>query len=85
MLSVGAGLLVDRAAGAALPGILIPPVGLAGLVMVAELFTWTGATSQLTPVALVIVGLAGYPVGLAAPAQFTLGPLADGATVAAST
>lgn len=64
LLSVGAGLLADRAAGGALPGVLIPPVGLAGLVVVAELFTWTGATSRLTPVALLIVGLAGYPAGL---------------------
>jgi hypothetical protein len=64
-LAIGAGLLVDRAAGGVLPGVLIPPLGLAALVTVAELVAWSGSTSRLTPVALALVGAAGYPLGLA--------------------
>jgi hypothetical protein len=63
-LAIGAGLLADRASGGVLPGVLIPPVGLAGLVTVAELLAWSDATSQLTPAALALVGVAGYPVGM---------------------
>jgi hypothetical protein len=64
-LAVGAGLLVDRAACGVLPGVLIAPIGLAALVTVAELFAWSGSTSELTPVALALVGVAGYAAGLA--------------------
>ncbi|MGH2803516.1 MAG: hypothetical protein ACRDL4_10785, partial [Thermoleophilaceae bacterium] len=62
-LAVGAGLLVDRASGRVLPGVLIAPIGLAALIAVAELFAWSGAISQLTPPALAVVGVAGYAVG----------------------
>ena len=63
-LAVGGGLLVDRAAGGRLPGVLIPPLGLAVLVTTAELCAYPNLTSPLTPVALLIVGIAGYPLGL---------------------
>ena len=62
-LATGTGLLVDRVAGGAIPGVLIPPVGLAGLVVVAELFGWQAATGTLAPLALVIVAIAGYVIG----------------------
>jgi hypothetical protein len=62
-LAVGAGLIVDRAAGGIVPGVLIPPIGLAALVTAAELVAWSGTTSSLTPAALVVVGVAGYAVG----------------------
>jgi hypothetical protein len=62
-LAIGAGLLADRASGGLLPGVLVAPIGLAALVVVAELFAWSGTTSQLTPVALVVVGVAGYAIG----------------------
>ena len=63
-LAVGAGLIVDRVSGGAVPGVLIPPIGLATLVAVAELVAWSGTTSQLTPAVLAVVGVAGYPLGL---------------------
>jgi hypothetical protein len=62
-LAAGTGLLVDRVAGGAIPGVLIPPVGLAGLVVIAELFGWQAATGSLAPFALVIAAIAGYIFG----------------------
>ena len=64
-LSLGTGLLVDRVAGGAVPGALLVPLGLAGLVVVAELFAWQPATGSLTPFALLICGIAGFALGLA--------------------
>ncbi len=65
VLAVGAGLLADRVAGGVLPGVLVPPVGLALLVSVAELCAYTTATAPLTPVALAVVAVVGYAVGRA--------------------
>jgi hypothetical protein len=62
-LAVGAGLLVDRVAGARLPGVLVPAVGFAALVVVATLCTYWHVTAPLTPVALVAVGAAGLFLG----------------------
>ena len=54
-LSLGCGLLVERAAGLALPGALLVPLGLALLIVEADLVTMTGATAQLaTPLALAL-------------------------------
>jgi hypothetical protein len=64
-LAIGAGLLADRLTRGVLPGVLIAPLGLSVLVTVAELFAWSGATAPLTPAALALVGVAGYPFGLA--------------------
>ena len=74
-LALGAGLLVDRAAGG-VPGVLIPPIGLAALITVAELVAWSGAISQLTPVALAVVGLAGYVIGFGQLSEERLAVLA---------
>ena len=63
VLAIGAGLLVDRAARGVVDGVLIAPIGLAALVVVAELFSWKGATGSLTPYALVVCALAGYALG----------------------
>ena len=63
-LSLGAGLLIDRAAGGVLPGVLLVPVGLGGLVVVAELFAWNSATGGLTPLALLACGVAGFVLGI---------------------
>lgn len=62
-LATGTGLLVDHVARGAIPGVLIPPVGLAGLVVIAELFGWQAATGSLAPFALLIAAIAGYVFG----------------------
>ena len=63
VLALGTGLLVDRASGGILPGVLLVPVGLGGLVAIAELFAWKSATGSLTPFALLVCGAAGYALG----------------------
>ena len=62
-LSLGTGLLIDRVAGGKLPGVLLVPLGLGGLVVVAELLVWQPATGSLTPFALLVCGIAGLTLG----------------------
>ncbi|MGB2710520.1 MAG: hypothetical protein WBC33_03325, partial [Conexibacter sp.] len=45
VLSLGAGLLVERAAGLALPALLLVPLGFAAIVGVTQATTWSGATA----------------------------------------
>ncbi len=62
-LSLGGGLLVERAAGRPLPGALLLPLGLALLIAATGLVTYTGATAELaTPLALGLA-LGGFAVG----------------------
>ena len=63
VLSLGAGLLVQRLAGMALPVLLLAPLGFAAIVGVSQLTTWSGVTAPLTPVVLVAVALAGFALG----------------------
>src|SRR5687767_11053493 len=63
-LSLGAGLLIDRIADGRLPGVLLVPLGLGGLIVVAELFAWHAATGGLTPFALLACGIAGFALGI---------------------
>ena len=59
LLSLGCGLLVERASGLTLPGPLLLPLGLALLIVEASLVTMRGATAQLAAplaIALAIVG-----------------------------
>lgn len=60
VLAMGWGLLAERAAGAKLPIALLPALGLAGMVVVTQFTTWTGAVAPLTPWLLVGLALAGY-------------------------
>ena len=53
---------------------LLVPVGLAGLVVVAELFAWQELTGELTPIALLVVGIAGYALGYRRLRGATLDP-----------
>jgi hypothetical protein len=60
-LALGLGLLVERVSGLRLPGPLLFPLGLAGIVVVGQFATLTDATAELaTPLvtALAIAGLA---------------------------
>ena len=64
-LSLGCGLLVERAAGVPLPGALLPATGLALIIVVAQFLTLWDATAELaTPVA---VAMAVVGFGLAPP------------------
>ncbi|MDX6609281.1 MAG: hypothetical protein QOF85_1206 [Solirubrobacterales bacterium] len=68
LLCAGAGLLVDLLAGRRLPGALILPVGLAGLIVVGEFTTATAATAKLTVPALLFLAVLG--AGLSLPWRF---------------
>ncbi|HEY2283280.1 MAG TPA: hypothetical protein VGH60_06995 [Solirubrobacteraceae bacterium] len=63
LLCVGAGLLVDRAGGGWLPGMLLAAVGAAALVAVSQLTTYIAPLAPATPYALAIVALAGWALG----------------------
>jgi hypothetical protein len=60
VLSLGAGLTLEAAAGDRLPGALLVPAGFATLVVVAGLTTLTSATAPLTTPALVALAVAGF-------------------------
>jgi hypothetical protein len=62
-LSFGCGLLVERAAGLTLPGALLAPLGLALVIVEADLVTMTSATAQLAAPLAVALAAAGYGLG----------------------
>jgi hypothetical protein len=64
VLCLGGGLLVDRCGGGGLPGVLLPAVGLAGLIAVSQLTTDLPASAPATPYAIVAVALAGFGLGV---------------------
>ncbi|HEX3873983.1 MAG TPA: hypothetical protein VHW26_07540 [Solirubrobacteraceae bacterium] len=74
-LCLGTGLLVDRCARRTLPGVLLPAVGVAGLVGVSQLSTDLPASAPATPFLIVLVAVAGFVLGaprirtLASPAS----------------
>jgi hypothetical protein len=56
----GLGLLVERVSGAAIPGTLLVPTGLAALIVVATLTTeWSTTAPATTPVVVALAGLGG--------------------------
>lgn len=63
VISVGAGLLIERVAGARLPSLLIPPIGFATIVGFTQLTTWTGALAPATPHLVVGLAIGGFVVG----------------------
>lgn len=63
VLCVGAGLLVDRASGEYLPGMLLPAVGAAALIAVSQLTTYTVSAAPATPYALAVLAVAGFALG----------------------
>jgi hypothetical protein len=63
VLSVGAGLAVDRMAGGFLPGVLLPVVGLAALIAVAQVTTYLPGVAPATPYALAVLAVAGVALG----------------------
>ena len=67
-LCAGLGLLVDAVCGRRLPGALVPPVGLAAVVVVGQFTTLSDATAELTVPLLLGLAIAG--VGLSVPWRF---------------
>jgi hypothetical protein len=49
VLCLGTGLLVDRISGSFLPAALLPAVGLAGLIAVSQLCTYSSTLAPATP------------------------------------
>ena len=64
-LSLGCGLLLERAAGARLPRALLVPCGFAVAILVAQLAVTTDLTAELAMPAVVVAALVGF--GLAWP------------------
>jgi hypothetical protein len=64
-LSLGCGLLLERAAGVRLPGSLLVPAGVALIIVVASLATMRAATAELATPLVVALAVAGY--GLSFP------------------
>src|SRR2546426_10672821 len=79
-VSVGSGLLVERIAGRRIPGALLPSVGLALVIVVAELLTYHRSTVWLTTSVVVALAVAGLALSL--PRARTLRP--DGWATAAA-
>jgi len=67
-LSVGLGLLVDVLCGRRLPGALVPPAGLAAIVVVGQFTTWISGIAQLTVPVLLLLAVLG--AGLSLPWRF---------------
>jgi hypothetical protein len=63
-LCAGLGLLVDELGGRRLPGALIPPVGMAAIVVVGQVTTLLDATAEATGPLLVVLALLGAGLAL---------------------
>jgi hypothetical protein len=63
VLAFGCGLLVEQASGLTLPWPLLPPLGLALVIVEADLVTMTGSTAQLATPLAAALAIAGYGLG----------------------
>ena len=63
VLCLGCGLLLERATGRPLPGPLLPSIGLAVIIVLAELPTDRNATAGLATPVVIVVAVAGYALG----------------------
>ena len=81
VLSLGCGLLVERAAGR-LPGALLVPAGFAGIVVVSQLGTGLDLLSDVTPILVALLAVAGFALGRRRLAEGAVDWWAAGAAVA---
>jgi hypothetical protein len=58
-LCIGTGLLIDRCSGGWLPGLLLPPVGAAGLIGLSQLTTFLSPIATATPWMMTAAAIAG--------------------------
>jgi hypothetical protein len=63
LLALGAGLLVDRASGGTIPGLLLVPFGVALIVVVGELMSYAELTARLIPLAAALLAVGGLVAG----------------------
>jgi hypothetical protein len=63
-LSLGCGLLLERASGLRLPGTLLLPSGLAVVIVIALFATMNGATARLATPAVLVATAAGFALSL---------------------
>lgn len=63
LLCIGTGLLVDRASGGWLPGMLLPAVGVGALIAVSQLTTYLTPLASATPYVLTAIAVAGWALG----------------------
>lgn len=63
LVALGLGLLAERAAGERLPGVLLLPLGMAGVAGLTQLPTYSGTTAELTLPLLVVAAAAGLWLG----------------------
>jgi hypothetical protein len=80
-LCSGLGLLVDVGVGRRLSGALVPPMGLATMIVIGEFTTWSPGLAQFTLPVLVLLAVLG--AGLSLPWRFgRLDPWAAGVAIA---
>jgi hypothetical protein len=75
-LSGGIGLLVECASGGRLPGVLLIPLGTAGIVVASQMTTYWDWSADLTTPLLVLLGVAGIALGFRRLLTLTLDPWA---------
>jgi hypothetical protein len=63
LLCAGAGLLIDRASGGFLPGVLLPVVGAATLIGLSQLTTYSVFAASATPYLLTLLAVTGFALG----------------------
>src|SRR5881227_3128131 len=63
-VTVGCGVLVERAGGTRLPGALLPRVGLAAVIVIAGFLTLASATAPLATPAVVLAAAAGLALAI---------------------
>ena len=79
LVALGIGLLADRLSGGRIPGVLLLPLGIAGVIVVGQFAAVADATAELATPVCVVLALAGYAT------SFRRRPLRiDGAAVAAA-
>src|SRR3954454_9364283 len=63
-LSLGCGLLVERITGIDIPGVLLPAIGMALIIVVAQFFTLDGGLAELTTPVTVAMAVVGFGLSL---------------------
>jgi hypothetical protein len=63
LLCLGAGLLVDLTSGSRLAAMLLPAVGMAALIVLAQLTTYLAPIAPATPYVLAVVAITGFLLG----------------------
>jgi hypothetical protein len=79
LVALGCGLLAERLSGIRLPGPLLPPLGVAVIVVVAQLITYSSSTASLAPAVVVVLAVLGLAMGRVRerrPDPFVLGAAA---------